>query len=43
MAMENIRSRLHVLYGDRANLSASDVDGTRYLTTLHFPARTEVV
>jgi two-component system sensor histidine kinase AlgZ len=36
MALNNIRSRLAVLYGNRAELETSVVDG-RYVTRLHLP------
>ena len=40
MAMENIRTRLGVLYGHRAEL-VSDVRGDRYLTVLRLPVEHE--
>jgi hypothetical protein len=36
MALNNIRSRLAVLYGNRAELETSVVDD-RYVTRLHLP------
>jgi len=36
MALNNIRSRLSVLYGSRANLSTTQVDG-RHVTALSYP------
>jgi len=40
MALNNIRSRLSVLYGSRAELSTTAADG-RYATTLRFPVQGE--
>jgi two-component system sensor histidine kinase AlgZ len=36
MALQNIRSRLAVLYGNKAELS-SEVESGRFITSLHFP------
>ncbi|MEE2781748.1 MAG: sensor histidine kinase [Pseudomonadota bacterium] len=42
MALQNIRSRLSVLYGHRAGLSAGSFDG-RFVTSLHLPKMTDAV
>ena len=41
MALHNIRSRLSVLYGARAELSTTQTED-RYLTSLRYPLKTEV-
>jgi two-component system sensor histidine kinase AlgZ len=40
MALNNIRSRLSVLYGGRAELSTREADG-RYVTALRYPLSME--
>ena len=42
MALQNIRSRLNVLYGSRASLVA-DAQGERFVTQLRFPKMPETV
>jgi two-component system sensor histidine kinase AlgZ len=42
MALQNIRNRLAVLYGDRADLSAEGHDGT-FVTSLRFPKMPQTV
>lgn len=42
MALNNIRSRLHVLYGGRAELSSGQIEG-RYRTALSYPIAREAV
>jgi len=42
MALNNIRSRLNVLYGARADLSTMERDGN-HVTALSYPITTEVV
>jgi two-component system, LytTR family, sensor histidine kinase AlgZ len=41
MALNNIRSRLNVLYGSKAELTTNTADG-RYATTLRFPFQEEM-
>ena len=41
MALNNIRSRLNVLYGGRAELSTTQLDG-RYVTRLSYPTGSDV-
>ena len=40
MAMNNIQSRLQVLFGSRAKLAGA-VEAGRYVTTLHYPLSLE--